>query len=103
MLPKHWKNSSKLASVCVKRSDMTEIPSQSGLLNMYLHSTPGAVGRVSSFKEVYPAAESPTRPPATSTKLMGYEPLKAGQEGVQEDDVDYEVVRGESGEKKDTF
>lgn len=70
---------------------------------MYLHSTTGAVVRVPSLKQVLPVVESPAKPQAASAERIRYEPMKVGQDGVQEDDVDYEVVRDTSGEKKEDF
>ena len=54
------------------------------------------MGRIPSLKERSPVAESPAKPQSVSVDLMRYEPMKVGDE-VEEDDVEYEVVRGESG------
>lgn len=54
------------------------------------------MGRIPSLKEMSPVAESPTKPQPVSADLMRYEPMKMGLEAA-EDDVEYEVVRGESG------
>ena len=52
------------------------------------------MGHAPALKEA-----SPVKPRSASTDLISYEPMKSGQEGNEEDDVEYEVVRGETGVK----
>ena len=54
------------------------------------------MNRLHSLKEMSPVAVSPTGPQPVAADLMRYEPMKVGEE-AEEDDVEYEVVRGESG------